>query len=93
MIPLPGHTRGHTGVAVRDGDGWLLHCGDAYFRQGEVQTPPSCPAGTRAYEAMMAVDRGTRGQNLERLRELAASHGGEVTLFCSHDPATLPGAA
>ncbi|HTR89992.1 MAG TPA: MBL fold metallo-hydrolase, partial [Solirubrobacteraceae bacterium] len=31
LIPLAGHTRGHTGVAIRDGEGWLLHCGDAYF--------------------------------------------------------------
>ena len=39
------------------------------------------------------IDGATRKQNLERLRELAAFHGDEVKLFCSHDPATLPGAA
>jgi glyoxylase-like metal-dependent hydrolase (beta-lactamase superfamily II) len=93
MIPLPGHTRGHTGVAVRDGDGWLLHCGDAYFRQSEVQEPPSCPPGLRAFQALTVIDGATRKQNLERLRELAAFHGDEIRLFCSHDPATLPGAA
>ena len=26
-----GHTRGHSAVAVRTAEGWLLHCGDAYF--------------------------------------------------------------
>jgi glyoxylase-like metal-dependent hydrolase (beta-lactamase superfamily II) len=93
MIPLPGHTRGHTGVAVRDGDGWLLHCGDAYFRQSEVAEPPSCPPGLRAFQALTVIDGATRRRNLERLRELAALHGDEVRLFCSHDPATLPGAA
>ena len=33
LIPLVGHSRWHAGIAVRDGDGWLLHCGDAYFNQ------------------------------------------------------------
>jgi len=36
LIPLPGHTRGHCGVAVRRSDDWLLHCGDAYFHHSEV---------------------------------------------------------
>ena len=46
LIPLVGHTRGHVGVAVRDGEGWMLHCGDAYYHRGEVAEPPSCPAGS-----------------------------------------------
>src|SRR5688500_15662345 len=29
FIPLPGHTRGHCAVADKDGERWLLHCGDA----------------------------------------------------------------
>ncbi len=89
MIPLPGHTRGHTGVAVRDGDGWLLHCGDAYFRQSEIETPPSCPPGLTLFEALTVIDGAARKQNLQRLRELALRHSEEVRLFCSHDPATL----
>jgi glyoxylase-like metal-dependent hydrolase (beta-lactamase superfamily II) len=28
LIPLGGHTAGHAGVAVREADRWLLHCGD-----------------------------------------------------------------
>src|ERR1035438_6539499 len=39
LIPLPGHTLGLTGVAVKRGGNWLLHCGDAYFHHGEVETP------------------------------------------------------
>ncbi len=89
MIPLPGHTRGHTGVAVREGGRWLLHCGDAYFRQSEVQTPPSCPPGLVLFEALTMIDGGLRRRNLERLRELAGRHSEEVELVCSHDPATL----
>jgi len=89
LIPLIGHSRGHTGVAVRDGDGWLLHCGDAYFNRGQVATPPTCPAGLTLFQRVLASDHGARAANTERLRELAARHGDEVTLFCSHDPHEL----
>jgi glyoxylase-like metal-dependent hydrolase (beta-lactamase superfamily II) len=85
LIPLPGHTLGHTGVAVRRGDGWLLHCGDAYFHHGEVQTPPHCPPGLRFFQNLNQADGSRRHENQERLRELAARHGDEVELICSHD--------
>jgi glyoxylase-like metal-dependent hydrolase (beta-lactamase superfamily II) len=89
MIPLVGHTRGHTAIAVRDGDRWLLHCGDAYFHHGEVETPASCPPGLAVFQKLMADDGAARTANLERLRELARSHGDEVRLFCAHDPVEL----
>jgi len=89
LIPLAGHSRGHTGVALRTGEGWLLHCGDAYFNRGEMQTPPSCPPGLRFFQNLNAADNKARKVNQERLRELAARHGEEVTLLCSHDPHEL----
>lgn len=93
LVPLEGHTRGHTGVAVRQGDRWLLHCGDAFFNRGELQTPPSCPPVLKAFQNVNSVENGKRKRNQERLRELAARAGGEVELFCSHDPAMMPGGA
>jgi glyoxylase-like metal-dependent hydrolase (beta-lactamase superfamily II) len=89
LIPLAGHTLGHTGVAIRDGDRWLLHCGDAYFHHGEVETPPHCPRGLRAFQNLNQTDGALRRENVERLRELAARHPDEVTLLCSHDADTL----
>ena len=89
LIPLPGHTLGHTGVAIRRGEGWLLHCGDAFFYHGEVQTPPHCPPGLRLFQNLNQTDGAQRRENQERLRELAARHGGEVELICSHDPYSL----
>ncbi len=89
LIPLHGHTLGHTGVAVKRAERWLLHCGDAYFHRGEVETPPHCPAGLRAFQALNQVDGEARRQNSERLRELAGRHGQEVELICSHDAPTL----
>jgi glyoxylase-like metal-dependent hydrolase (beta-lactamase superfamily II) len=87
LVPLHGHTRGHCGVAVRGPGGWLLHAGDSYFHTSEKQTPPSPPAGLRAFQRLMAVDDGQRRDNQARLRELHAEHGSEVTIFCAHDAA------
>lgn len=89
LVPLIGHTRGHAAVAIRTGEGWLLHCGDAYFNHGEMQSPPSCPPALRFFQNLMAADNKARRSNQERLRELAARHGEEVTLLCSHDPQEL----
>ena len=88
-MPLVGHTPGHTGVAVRGDGGWLLHAGDAFFNRGEIETPPSCPPVLRGFQRMMCVDNASRVHNQERLRELARSHGDEVTIVCAHDPVQL----
>ncbi len=89
LIPLLGHSAGHTGVAVRKGEGWLLHCGDAYFHHGEIATPPSCPPMLRFFQNLTASDNKLRKRNQERLRELAGAHGDQVTLVSGHDPRQL----
>lgn len=89
LVPLHGHSLGHTGVAVRTGGGWLLHCGDAYFNHGEVASPPTCPPGLRLFQNLNAADNRARKANQERLRELASRHGEEISLLCSHDPHEL----
>jgi glyoxylase-like metal-dependent hydrolase (beta-lactamase superfamily II) len=89
LIPLLGHSLGHTGVAIKRDDGWLLHCGDSYFNHAEMQTPPSCPPVLRFFQNMTASDNKARKSNQERLRELAARHGEEITMLCSHDPHEL----
>lgn len=86
LVPLIGHSRGHTAVAVRDGEGWLLHAGDAYFHHGEMNSPSSCPPMLRFFQNLTASDNKARKANRERLRELADRHGDGVTLICSHDP-------
>lgn len=86
LIPLPGHTRGHCGVAVRRPDGWLLHCGDAYFHRSEIEAGErAAPKGLRLFESLAGVNDAERRANLARLRELAQLPGGEVKLICSHD--------
>jgi len=89
LIPLPGHSLGHTGIALRQAEGWLLHCGDAFFHRDEVRTPPFCPPGLRAFQNVVQANGKLRRQNRERLRELARRESGSVTLICSHDPTQL----
>lgn len=88
LIPLFGHTRGHSGVAVRRDDGhWLLHAGDAFFAGGQLDDPPTCPAALTAFQRLMAVDNKARLSNLARLQKLARTHAEDVTIFCAHDKA------
>lgn len=89
LIPMPGHSRGHAGVAVRTSEGWLVHAGDAYFHHAEVHgAVPSCPPGLAFMQGLVEVDRGGRQATRERLRELARQPG--VRVFCAHDPAEGP---
>lgn len=86
LVPLTGHSRGHAGVAVDTGQGWLLHAGDSYFYRGEVDPEaPSCPAGVRLFTTLVEARRRDRLANRVRLRELRAAHGGQVTVFSAHD--------
>jgi glyoxylase-like metal-dependent hydrolase (beta-lactamase superfamily II) len=87
LVPLVGHTLGHTGVAIQADDGWLLHAGDAYFYHGEMGLDRyRCTPGLRFYQKLMQTDGYLRWYNLRRLRELVRRHGRDVTVFCAHDP-------
>lgn len=87
LVPLAGHTKGHTGVAVDTGDGWLLHAGDAYFFHGQMDpVKPHCPPGMTAFQNMVQTLRKPRLENVERLRELSRDHADEVTVFSAHSP-------
>lgn len=86
LIPLPGHTRGHCGVAVRRPDGhWLLHAGDAFFDSHQMDVSPSCNRSLAMFQVAMAMSNKQRKANLERLHELATTRSDEVTVFCAHD--------
>jgi glyoxylase-like metal-dependent hydrolase (beta-lactamase superfamily II) len=86
MIPLPGHTPGHCGIAVRAKDKWLLHAGDSYFFHGQLQAKVRMPLVLGYFQRKADLDRNLRMANQERLRQLKSTHGHEVTIFNSHDP-------
>jgi len=86
MVPLPGHTLGHVGVAVQAGGRWLLQAGDAYFYHREMDLErPWCTPGLRMYQTLMEQDRQARLRNQDRLRALKAEHGAEIDIFAAHD--------
>ena len=83
IVPLSGHTRGHSAIAVRrdeaDGGGWLMHCGDAYFHHAELLTPPQPPIGIKAFQLLAEiVERARRAEPAtgELLVAGAAAGGG-----------------
>jgi glyoxylase-like metal-dependent hydrolase (beta-lactamase superfamily II) len=88
LVPLFGHTRGHSGVAVRKGDRWLLHAGDAYFHRRELQAADGAPAMLRWFQRVVQIDGPARRDNQARLRELAGG-GAPVDIFCAHDRVEL----
>jgi glyoxylase-like metal-dependent hydrolase (beta-lactamase superfamily II) len=87
LVPLFGHTHGHCGVAVRHGERWLLHVGDAYYLRAELSSddhPVSALAAARADDDRL------RRAHLAELRRLARDHGAEVELFGYHDFTEFP---
>lgn len=87
LIPLFGHTLGHCGVAVQQGNRWLLHVGDAYYLRAELETDDH---PVSAVAAQRADDDAQRRASLELLRRLVRDHGGEVALVGYHDLTELP---
>jgi glyoxylase-like metal-dependent hydrolase (beta-lactamase superfamily II) len=87
FVPLPGHTFGHAGIAVRGDERWLLQAGDAYFHHREMDLArPWCTPGLRLYQTLLEKDRAARLANQARLRLLRRDHADDIELFCAHDP-------
>jgi glyoxylase-like metal-dependent hydrolase (beta-lactamase superfamily II) len=80
LIPLPGHTRGHCGVAVETAEGWLLHCGDAAYPFYHKDPPAGFLTDPPGW-----LVRWLLGPHVPRLRALVREHGDEVRLITSHD--------
>ncbi|MFO0676263.1 MAG: MBL fold metallo-hydrolase [Polyangiaceae bacterium] len=86
LVPLVGHTRGHTAVALRGPRGWMLHAGDAYFDHGEVHRPTrECPFLLRVFQTAAEMRRADRLANQDRLRALLSTES-SIECFCAHDP-------
>jgi glyoxylase-like metal-dependent hydrolase (beta-lactamase superfamily II) len=86
MIPFTGHTRGHCAVALRIGDRWLMHCGDAYTYYGQVDPvqPYLFPSG-KLMEIMLMTGFRIPKRHRARIRELVQAHGDRVQTLCAHD--------
>jgi glyoxylase-like metal-dependent hydrolase (beta-lactamase superfamily II) len=89
LVPLFGHTHGHSAVAVHADGRWLLHAGDGFFHHRELVDAAHGPMALRIFQKMFAVDDRARRTNAARLRALHRDHGDAVTIFCAHDPVQL----
>ena len=89
LVPLPGHTRGHCGVAVKTPDRWLFHAGDAYYHERRLEPSGGCTAGFIAFEYFAHINHRQAMQQVDRLRNLVNRHKNAVDVFCTHDPSEL----
>ena len=71
LVPLFGHTRGHCGVALRDGEGWIFQCGDALPTNAQFDLTPAW------------LNRLVLGPHVPRIQQWAANHP-EVRLLAGH---------
>jgi glyoxylase-like metal-dependent hydrolase (beta-lactamase superfamily II) len=85
LLPMHGHTRGHSAVIVRDRETWLVHAGDAYFHHNAIQHGGAVPFGIRAFEVAMEMDTAQRRASLAALRRLRESYD-DIAMFSAHDP-------
>jgi len=87
LVPLPGHSEGHCGVAVQREHGWLFHAGDAYVHRSTLKEPPeSPPLYEKVIDRFNGWDQAQTDHNRRRLRELANDPDADVQIICSHDP-------
>ena len=88
LVPMPGHTRGHTAVAVDAGNRWVLHAGDAFYHPGTLDRDhhTRVPFVLRAQETLICHDRNALRDNQSRLVELYYRRDPDLLIICSHDP-------
>jgi glyoxylase-like metal-dependent hydrolase (beta-lactamase superfamily II) len=86
LIPLPGHTRGHCGVAIATEEGWLLHCGDAvspFHPASDIHGLARSKHGAAFLPE--GIVRRFLGPHPCRLRRLLHEHGDEIAAISAHD--------
>jgi glyoxylase-like metal-dependent hydrolase (beta-lactamase superfamily II) len=86
LVPLPGHTHGHCGVAIATESGWLFHCGDAASPFHRETDPHGLADATHPLNMLpVRFVRWIIGPQVPRLRQLLQEHGDTVELISSHD--------
>ncbi|MFE4501010.1 MBL fold metallo-hydrolase [Rhodococcus sp. NPDC056743] len=89
LVNLPGHSRGHAGVAVDAGDRWILHAGDSFYHHGQVDGTVTPPLALRMMERIIAQDWERVQANHQRLEEIWTANDPNLVLVNAHDPTLL----
>ena len=71
-------------MAVDTGDGWILHCGDAFYHRGSIDGT-RVPASVRLHEVLSTYNWAPLRDNRARLAELYKRGDRNLVLICSHD--------
>lgn len=90
FVLLPGHTKGHCGVALFDQDGWLLHAGDStypFYTQSDP-LPPLKPLPPYVKDPPKLMESLITGNQTPKLKALLREFGSEVRVICSNDSST-----
>lgn len=74
---------GHCGVAVQNGEKWLLHMGDAYYLRVELFEDDHPVA---VVSQISSEDNDQRLKSLAALRQLYQKHGNQIDFISYHDP-------
>lgn len=87
LVPLPGHTAGHSGVAVRTDDGWALHAGDA-FGSPRLLSAGQEPLPVRLRQRVLAHDAAAMRRSqagIAGVREQAQKRQVDLVVVNGHD--------
>ena len=86
LVPLPGHTRGHCGVAVATEKGWLLQCGDAISPQHPASDIHGLDPSLHEMKYLPEwIVVGFLSPHAPRIRRLLEEYGDEVEAISGHD--------
>ena len=87
LIPLLGHTSGHCGIAIKQQNGWILFCGDAYYSHLELDPKNKLPWLDKL-EYLFAENNTLRLKTLSGIQTLAQTEN-QIKIICAHDPVEL----
>jgi len=87
MVPLLGHTLGHSGVAIHSNKGWILHAGDSFFLKEDLETSLSrFHISSQLFQNSIAMDNRRRLSNQKKLETLLLQKSPPIQITNSHDP-------
>ncbi len=83
LLPLPGHSEGHSGVLLFDQskNRWLLHAGDSFYLKEEITSP--FKFSVLSIAASFLANKAKHEHTIKLLKSLA---GKKVDIINSHDP-------
>jgi glyoxylase-like metal-dependent hydrolase (beta-lactamase superfamily II) len=86
LIPLVGHTDGHSGVAIKSKDKWVFQAADAFYFKEDLESDLRLRnLASDGLQAMLATKNLHRLSNLYNLSKLRQKSD-QVQLINSHDP-------